>query len=59
MKLLLGQFKNEEFGHYIRYTYYDDTGCIVITLGEDKLVIAGKTIVETRAIYDEVIEKLK
>ncbi len=59
MKLLLGQFKNEEFGNYIRYTYYDDTGCVVLTIGGEKLVIAGKTLVETRAIYDEVIEKLK
>lgn len=59
MKLLLGQFKNEEFGHYIRYTYCDDAGCIVLTVGGEKLVIAGKTLVETRAIYDELIEKIK
>lgn len=59
MKLLLGQFKNEEFGHYIRYTYCDDTGCIVLTVGGEKLVIAGKTLVETRAIYDRLIEKIK
>lgn len=58
-RLLLGQFKNEEFGYYTRYTYYDDTGCIVLTVGGEKLVIAGKTLVETRAIYDRLIEKIK
>jgi uncharacterized membrane protein len=59
MKLLMGKFKNDEFGYYTRYTYTDDAGCVVITVGEDKLVIAGKTLVETRAVYDELIEKIK
>ena len=59
MKLLMGKFKNDEFGYYTRYTYTDDAGCVVITVGEEKLVIAGKTIAETRAIYDTLTEKLK
>ncbi len=58
LKLLTGKFKNDEFGYYTRYTYYDDTGCVVIIVGEEKLVIAGKTLVETRAIYDSLIEKI-
>lgn len=58
MKLLLGKFKNDEFGYYTRYTYADDTGCVVITSGEEKLVIAGKTLVETRAIYEDLTEKI-
>lgn len=59
LKLLMGKFKNDEFGYYTRYTYADEAGCVVITIGEEKLVIAGKTIVETRAIYDALIEKIK
>ena len=59
MKLLMGRFKNDEFGYYTRYTYADDAGCVVITAGEEKLVISGKTIVETRAIYDSLTEKLQ
>ena len=59
LKLLMGQFKNDEFGYYTRYTYYDDAGAVVITVGEEKLVISGKTIVETRVLYDELIEKTK
>ena len=58
MKLLLGKFKNDEFGYYTRYTYADYTGCVVITSGEEKLVIAGKTLVETRAIYEDLTEKI-
>ena len=58
-KLLMGKFKNDEFGFYTRYTYTDDAGCVVITVGEDKLVIAGKTLTETKAIYDSISEKVK
>lgn len=58
MRLLMGKFKNDEFGHYTRYTYADDTGCVVITSGEEKLVIAGKTLVETRAVYEALAEKI-
>lgn len=59
MKLLMGRFKNDEFGYYTRYTYTDDAGCVVITMGDEKLVIAGETIVETRVLYDTLEEKLK
>lgn len=59
MKLLMGQFKNEEFGYYTRYTYYDDAGCVVISVGEERIVISGKTIVETRAIYESLKEKVQ
>ena len=58
MKLLLGKFKNDEFGYYTRYTYADDTGCVVITIGEDKLVIAGETAEETKDIYEALTEKI-
>lgn len=58
-KLLMGKFKNEEFGFYTRYTYTDDAGCVVITVGDDKLVIAGKTLTETKVIYDLLSEKVK
>ena len=58
-KLLMGKFKNDEFGYYTRYTYVGDPGCIVITIDDEKLVVSGKTIVETRVLYDTLIEKLK
>ena len=58
LRLHMGKFKNDEFGYYTRYTYADDTGCVVITSGEEKLVIAGKTLVETRAIYEALTDKI-
>ena len=58
-RLLMGQFKNDEFGYYTRYTYYDDAGCIVITVGENTLIISGKTLTETKALYDTLAEKIK
>ena len=57
-KLLMGKFKNDEFGFYTRYTYADDTGCVVITIGEDKLVIAGETAEETKDIYEALTDKI-
>ncbi len=58
-RLLLGQFKNDEFGYYTRYTYYKDAGCVVVSIGEEKLVIAGKTLTETKGLYDTLTEKIK
>ena len=58
VKLLMGKFKNDEFGYYIRYTYAEDTGCVVITIGEDTLVIAGETAEETKDIYKALTEKI-
>ncbi len=58
-RLLMGQFKNDEFGYYTRYTYYKDAGSVVLSIGTEKLVIGGKTLVETKAIYDTLKEKIK
>ena len=58
-KLLMGKFKNDEFGYYTRYTYAGDTDSVVITIDDDKLVIAGESKEATKAIYDALIEKVK
>lgn len=58
-KLLMGKFKNDEFGYYTRYTYAGDPGCIVITVDDEKLVISGKSTFETRVIYEALEEKIK
>ena len=52
LRLLMGWFENEEFGTYTRYTYYKPEACIVVTSGENTLVISGETVEETREIYD-------
>ena len=56
-RLLLGSFQNEEFGLYTRYTY---TGChsaIVITSGENVLVLSGKDDAATQALYEALLER--
>ena len=59
MRLLMGKFKNDEFGYYTRYTYAGDTESVVITIGDEKLVIAGETKEDTKAIYEALIEKVQ
>ncbi len=58
-RLLMGTFKNEEFGHYTRYTYAKTDCVIVVYGGDDVLVLGGKTDTETYVLYGELMEKLK
>ena len=53
-RLLMGTFTNEEFGNYTRYTYTNPDACVVVTSGDNVLVISGKTAAETKAIYDNL-----
>ena len=54
-RLLLGFFENEEFGTYIRYTYYKPEACVVISSGDKKVVLSGKTYEETQALYQSLL----
>lgn len=58
-RLLLGLFHNEEFGNYIRYTYAGDGPCVVITAGDDILVLGDKTGELTQALYQELLLKIQ
>ena len=56
-KILAGNFKNDEFGKYTRYTYLAEKSCVVITARENNiLVINGKTAEETKALYEGLLE---
>ena len=57
-RLLMGWFESDELGDYTRYTY---TGCdsyILLTSGEDILMINAKTEADTQALYEALTEKL-
>ena len=54
-RLLMGFFENEEFGTYTRYTYYNPEACVVITSGEKKTVLSGKTYEETEKLYLDLL----
>ena len=57
-KLLLGFFRNEEFGNYTRYTVTNPECCIVIRTERNVLVVSGDTAEETRFIYDGLMAKI-
>ena len=54
-RLLLGGFKNDEFGEYTRYSYSGCDACIVINYNGKTVVINGEDAEKTKAIYDEII----
>ena len=57
-KLLYGQFKNDEFGMYTRYTYTGSGSGIVIRIDGKVLVIADENPELTKALYDGLMEKI-
>lgn len=57
MRLLMGYFENEEFGVYIRYTYYKPEACVVLTTDSRTVVLSGEDAAETRMIYEMLLEK--
>ncbi len=57
-RLLMGLFQNEELGYYTRYTYTRDTGCVILKIGEEELVLGGKTEEATKEIFNKLSEKI-
>ena len=58
-RLLMGWFESDELGDYTRYTY---TGCdsyILLTSGDDILILNAKTEADTQALYEELLEKIE
>ena len=53
-RLALGNFRNEEFGDYTRYTYTRQKACVVLTSAGRVLVLNGADDEATRAIYEEL-----
>ena len=58
-RLSMGTFKNAEFGRYTIYAYTQGEGAVVLKKGESVLVIVGKNVEETKAIYDTLVAKIK
>lgn len=56
-RLLMGDFKNAEFGNYTRYTYTkSDAGVVLVVKGRE-VVIGGEDKESTRAIYEELLKR--
>lgn len=56
--LLMGEFENEEFGAYTRYSYTACDSCIVLTVDGKTLVINGKDEESTKEIYNELVKRV-
>ena len=54
-RLLMGWFENEEFGTYLRYTYYNPEACVVVTSGDKKIVLSDETYAETQKLYKNLL----
>ena len=51
-RLLMGNFRNDEFGAYTRYTYTNIQSCVVLTDRGKTVVLSGEDDAATRALYD-------
>ena len=57
-RLLIGQFKNDEFGFYTRYTYTGKLPAIVLTVGEQTVVLGTENAEETKEIYERLLAEI-
>lgn len=56
-RLLMGQFDNDEFGSYTRYTYTSPEACVILASGSKTLVLSGRTAEQTEEIYRTLLQK--
>ncbi len=58
-RLLMGTFRNEEFGTYTRYTYTDPGSAVVLTTMKETYVLSAENEDATRQLYDTLMEKIE
>ena len=58
-RLLMGFFRNEEFGTYTRYTYTNPEACVIVTTSRETYVLSGKNMAETQALYQTLQQRIK
>ena len=57
-RLLMGWFRNEEFGDHTRYSYAYGGACVVLHSDGEVIVIGLRTDEETSAFYKELTSKI-
>ena len=57
-RLLMGWFDNDEYGSHTRYSYTHTGSNIVLTCGEDILILSAEDEEATRALYEELLTKI-
>ena len=58
-RLLMGTFRNGDFGYYTRYSYTKCEAGIMLDLGESVVVISDVDEIGTQKLYEEIISKIK
>lgn len=59
-RLLMGAFKNDEFGAYTRYTYTKEDCCIVLKDTDGNVMVLGaKSEEKTLGLYKEITKHIK
>ena len=58
-RLMLGWFESDELGDYTRYTYNGCDSYILLTSGDDTLILNAKTEADTQALYESLTEKIQ
>lgn len=58
-RLQMGNFKNEEYGTYKRYTYTQCDTAVILDTEENIYVLSGKNQEDTEAIYRELKERMR
>lgn len=58
-RLLMGLFKNKEYGNYQRYTYTGDNGCVVLKINGKYIVIGCRELEQTRELYENILQRTK
>ncbi len=57
-RLLMGTFKNDEFGYYTRYTYGKPDAVIVLWNKDEALVLGAENDGATRALHEELAQRI-
>ena len=58
LKYAMGNFKNDIFGDYIRYTHASCHSYVVMNIDGKILVVNGENDAETKEIYQRISEKV-
>ena len=58
LKYAMGNFKNDIFGDYIRYTHVSCHSYVVMNIDGKILVVNGENDAETKEIYQRISEKV-
>lgn len=58
-RLMMGYFENEAFGGYTRYSYVGTQAQIIVSCGDDILVLNAESEDATRALYEELTARLE